>query len=147
MTLHGAPFDTEAEVDEPPLRPSRPAWVELAAAILIVGGALGLFGALSSVGSLPAGAEPFFVLAAALSAGSIVAGLLVRLGRLWLVAVNYVAVLGFLDLLGAGGSPLAFMLGASDVFVVVILFLQKPWFDAMSRWLSSRRPAPGRLSP
>jgi hypothetical protein len=58
---------------------------------------------------------------------------------LWLLAVNYVAVLGFLDLLGAGGSPLAFMLGASDIFVVVILFLQKPWFDEMSRWRARRR--------
>ena len=131
----------------PAAAPSRPALVELAAAILIVGGALGLFGAVSSFGSLPAGAEPFVLVAIALGAGSIVVGLLVRLGRLWLVAVNYVAVLGFLDLLGAGGSPLALMLGAADVIVVVILLLRKPWFDAMGSWRSTRRPGPGRLSP
>ena len=64
-------------------------------------------------------------------------GVLVRLGRLWLVAVNYAAVLGFLDLLGAGASPLALMLGLADVLVVVILFRYKPWFDELRR-----RPSP-----
>ena len=147
MTYHGFPLEPDPDVDEPILAPSRPALVELAAAILIVSGALGLFGAVSSVGSLPAGTEPFFLLAVALAAASIVVGVVVRLGRLWLVAVNYVAVLGFLDLLGAGGSPLALMLGAADVLVVVILLLRKPWFDAMSRWRSRRRPEAGRLSP
>lgn len=147
MTRHAAPLEPNPEADEPASAPSRPAWVEFAAAILIVNGALGLFGAVSSVGSLPAGAEPFLVLAVALSVGSIVAGVVVRLGRLWIVAVNYVAVLGFLDLLGAGGSPLALMLGAADILVVVILLLRKPWFDAMGRWRSNRPAATRRLSP
>jgi hypothetical protein len=54
---------------------------------------------------------------------------LIRFGRAWLVAVNYVAVLGFLDLMAAAGSGLALILGVADVLVVVILFLHKPWFD------------------
>jgi hypothetical protein len=53
-----------------------------------------------------------------------------RLGRLWLVTLNYAAVLGFLDLLGAGTSPLSLMLGLADIVVVIILIGNKPWFDA-----------------
>jgi hypothetical protein len=58
-------------------------------------------------------------------------GLLVRLGRAWIVAVNYAVVLGFLDLMGASASSLALMLGLADIVVVVILFLNKPWFDVL----------------
>ena len=111
--------------------PSRPAAIELAAALLIVGGAIGVFGALSAVSSLPAGVEPFVVLTVALDIGSIIVGLLVRLGRSWILAVNYVAVLGFLDLLGAGASPLQLTLGLADILVVVTLFVHKPWFDEL----------------
>jgi len=39
-----------------------------------------------------------------------------------------------IDLLGAGASPLSLMLGLADIAVVVILFVHKPWFDAMRRW-------------
>ena len=74
---------------------------------------------------------PLFAVTVALAIGSIVVGLLVRLGRAWLVAVNLAAVLGFLDLLAAGGSPLSLMLGLGDILVVVILFRHKPWFDAL----------------
>ena len=120
---------------EPPPRPARPAAVELAAAILVVGGALGLIGlAGSSGGSRPQGIEPFIAATILLDVGSIVIGLLIRTARLWLVAVNYAAVLGFLDLLGAGASPLALMLGVADVLVVLILLVNKPWFDAVGRW-------------
>ena len=72
---------------------------------------------------------------------------------MWLLAVNYVAVLGFLDLLASGGSPLALMLGLADVVVVVILVLNKPWFDADRPVASSSRrhpltsPAAEPLSP
>lgn len=147
MTHHAAPLEPDPEVDNPAPAPSRPAPIELAAAILIVGGVLGLFGAVSGIASLPAGSEPFFPLTVALSVGSIVAGVLVRFGRLWVVAVNYVAVLGFLDLLAAGASPLGLMLGVADIVVVVILFVHKAWFDALGRWRSARRAAPRRFSP
>ena len=68
----------------------------------------------------------------ALDVGSIALGLLVRLGRLWLLAVNFAAVLGFLDLLGRRGSPLSLMLALAEILVVVHPARRsKPWFDAM----------------
>lgn len=131
--------EAEAEADAGPdapetLRPSRPAVVELAAAILVVGGVVGLVGLVTRLSNIPPGLEPFLALTVALDVSSIVVGLLVRAGRLWILAVNYVAVLGFLDLLASGGSPLALMLGLADVVVVVILVLNKPWFDAVAQW-------------
>ena len=130
-TLPDGPEPAEDEAEAP--RPARPAAVELAAALLIVGGVINVLSAASNISSIPPGTEPFFALTVALAIGSIVVGLLVRLGRSWLVAVNYAAVLGFLDLLGAGASPLALMLGVADIIVVVILFRHKPWFDELSR--------------
>jgi hypothetical protein len=132
MTDDRFPDEPESSAEAPDRPwPSRPAAVELAGAILIVGGAVGILGSVSAASSLPPGTEPFVALTLALDVGSIALGLLVRLGRLWILAVNYAAVLGFIDLLGAGGSPLSLMLGLADVLVVVILFLHRPWFDAM----------------
>ena len=134
MSRHALGDPADATGDEPELpKPSRPGAVELAGAILIVAGAIGLLGSLATASSLPSGGEPFLALTLALDLGSIVLGLLVRLGRFWILAVNYAAVLGFIDLLGAGASPLSLMLGLADIAVVVILFVHKPWFDAMGR--------------
>jgi hypothetical protein len=134
MTRHALPEGPEPSTDELEAPwPARPAAVELAAALLIVGGAISALSAVSNVSSLPPGVEPILALTVALAIGSIVVGVLVRLGRFWLVAVNYAAVLGFLDLLGAGVSPLALMLGLADVLVVVILFRDKSWFDELRR--------------
>lgn len=72
---------------------------------------------------------------------------MIRVGRFWLLAVNYVAVLAFLDLLAAGVSPLALMLGLSEVLAVVILLLRKPWFDAMARWRSAQPLTPPTARP
>jgi hypothetical protein len=138
MTRHAGPLGPAADLEKPAAPPARPAAVELAAAILIGTGALGLLGAILGGGaSGPRVSDPFLLVSVALNVGSIVAGVLVRLGRLWLVVVNYVAVLGFLDLLAAGVSPLALMLGLADIVVVVILFLSKPWFD--EKRLTTRR--------
>ena len=134
MTRHALPEGPEPSTEESDTPwPARPTAVELAAALLIVGGVISALSAVSNVSSLPPGVEPILALTVALAIGSIVVGVLVRLGRFWLVAVNYAAVLGFLDLLGAGASPLALMLGLSDVLVVVILFRDKPWFDELQR--------------
>jgi hypothetical protein len=130
-------------------RPARPASVEFAAAILIVGGAMNLLTGLTSSASIPAGAEAFVAGAVALAVGSIGVGLLVRLGRAWLLAVNYAAVLSFIDLIGAGGSPLSLTLGLAEILVVGVLLARKPWFDAMGRWraeLAASHSAP-RISP
>lgn len=134
MTRHAVPEGPELGVDEADAPwPSRPAAVELAGALLIVGGVVNVVATVASLSSLPAGVEPFLALTFGLAIGSIVVGVLVRLGRFWLLAVNYAAVLGFLDLLGAGASPLALMLGLADVLVVVVLFRYKPWFDELRR--------------
>jgi hypothetical protein len=140
VTRHAVPEGPDAsggheESAAPP--PPRPAAVELAAAVLIVGGVVNVIAVLTSTSSLPAGIEPVLALTLGLAVGSIVIGLLIRHGRLWLVAVNYAAVLGFLDLLGAGASPLALMLGLADIVVVLILFRHKPWFDALRLWRST----------
>lgn len=136
--------DLEAEADAD-LRPDRPPAIELAAAILIVGGVLGMVGTAGAVPGLPAGTELLVVITAALNLGSIIIGVLVRFGRAWLLAVNYVAVLGFLDLVAGAGSGLALLLGIADVVVVAILFLNKPWFDAMRR-MRQRRASERRIS-
>jgi hypothetical protein len=108
--------------------------VELAAAILIVGGTIQLLLGITTLPVVPPGAEGFAALALALNIASIAAGFLIRAGRAWLVAVNFAAILGFLDLLGAGGSPLSLMLGAAEVLVVGILLARRPWFDALAQW-------------
>jgi hypothetical protein len=134
VTRHALPEGPEASADEQEAPwPARPAAVELGAALLIVGGVISAVSAVSNISSLPPGVEPILALTVALALGSIVVGVLVRLGRFWLVAANYAAVLGFIDLLGAGASPLALMLGLADVLVVVILFRDKPWFDELRR--------------
>jgi hypothetical protein len=136
----------ESDLAELP-RPARPASVELAAAILIVGGAMNLLTGLASFASIPTGAEAFFAGALALAVGSIVVGVLVRLGRAWLLAVNYAAVLGFIDLIGAGGSPLSLTLGLAEILVVGVLLARKPWFDAMGRWRADQPLTPPTASP
>jgi hypothetical protein len=111
----------------------RPAVVELAAAILIVGGVLGLFGAIVAAASLPPGNELLIAVTVALDVASILVGVLIRTGRLWIVDVNYVAVVGFLDLTAAASSPLALILGIADVLVVVVLLVHRPWFEALAK--------------
>jgi hypothetical protein len=139
-------FDDDSLEDPvPKLRPQRPAAIEFAAAILIVSGVLGLVGAMGAASGLPAGMEQLLVITAAMNVGSVAIGILVRFGRAWIVAVNYVAVLGFLDLLGAGGSGLALMLGVADIVVIVLLFVHKPWFDAVRRD-AQRRAAERRIA-
>jgi hypothetical protein len=141
-----AAFD-EPEEPEAPVRPTRPGTVELAAAMLIVGGVLGAISALASSTTAPAGLEALPLLTLSLTLLQVAVGLLIRLGRFWLLAVNYVAVLAFLDLLAAGISPLALMLGLSEALAVVILLVRKPWFDAMARWRSAQPLTPPTARP
>ena len=144
------PVGARGTGDEPPPRPARPGLVELAAAIMIVTGALGLFAALAFSRGLPPGNEIIFISTVVIGIGSIVLGLLIRLGRMWFLTINYAAVLGFLDLLNAGTSPLSLMLGLSDILVVGILIGNKAWFDAMREWRAALRPDPDgktRVSP
>ncbi len=118
-----------------PVRPRRPAAIELAAALLIVAGLLGIVGLLAPDPARPEGLEWLAVLTLVLNVAQVVVGLLVRAGRFWVLAVNYVAVLGFLDLAGATGSPLALMLGVTELVVLAVLFTYRWWFDG--RWAKS----------
>ncbi|MEW5992195.1 MAG: hypothetical protein AB1736_12735 [Chloroflexota bacterium] len=118
----------ERSGDAPRVAPPRPPAVELAAAILIVGGAVNLVGAV--LGTAGGVADPFLWLSITLNTASIVLGLATRYGRLWLVTVNFAAILGFLDLLGSSGNAAALMLGLAEILVVVILLRHRPWFDA-----------------
>jgi hypothetical protein len=128
--LEAADRDT---VERPP-RPARPGLVEAAAALLIVGGVLGVIGFFAGTAPEPEALGAVSLLTLVLNLAQIAVGLLLRVGRFWLVAVNYVAVLAFLDLLASGASPLALMLAVAEIIVVIILFAQRPWFDAMREW-------------
>lgn len=125
----------------------RPAAVELAAAILIIGGIIGLIGAIGGIAALPPGTEAITALTIALDIASIVVGVLVRMGRLWIVDVNYVAVLAFLDFLAASGSNLALLRGLAEIAVLVILVLHRPWFLARSGSREESDEGSNRPSP
>lgn len=111
----------------------RPWLIELGAAILIVGGVLGAIGAIGGAASLPPGTGLLVGATVALNVATIAVGILIRTGRWWIVALNFVAVLGFLDLTAASASPLALLLGILDVVVVLILLVNRPWFEARGR--------------
>ena len=135
MTRHTDAYapDPAPEAPRPP-RPSRPAVVELAAAILIVGGVVGLIGLVTGAPGLPDFTLGLLLLTLALNVAPIAVGVLVRTGRAWIVAVNYVAVIAFLDLLSIGSSPIGLIFTVANVLVVIILIRHKPWFDAVGRW-------------
>ncbi len=115
--------------DERPERPRRPAGVELAAAIMIVSGAVSTLVSIQAAMTLAAeGAldEPLVVVSIAIGVATVVLGLLVRAGRAWLVALNVAAVAGFLELIS--GSPAGLLFGALDIVVVALLMRDRPWF-------------------
>lgn len=122
-----------ASRDTPTQPPPRPPAVELAGAILIVGGIVNLIGAFLAAATTRGEGDSFLWLTLALNAASVALGVLTRMGRLWLVTVNFAAILGFLDLLGASVNPAALMLGLAEVLVAVILIRHKPWFDARAK--------------
>lgn len=112
-------------------RPRRPALIELAAAVLIVGG---LAQMLLRLAALAQGIEPP-ALPVALGAGldtlAIVTGLLIRSGTAWIVCVNVVAVLAFIDFreLVLGGSPTALLFLVLDSLAVVAVVRHHAWFE------------------
>lgn len=126
------PIVTATEIDAPRQRPRRPALIELVAALLVVAGVLGLISLFAPDPRRPEGLEGLAALAVALSLGQVVVGVLIRMGRLWLLDVNFVAVLGFLDLGGASGSSLALLLGIVELGSLAVLFVYRSWFDG--RW-------------
>ena len=115
-------------------RPARPLSIEIAAAILIVGGLAGSVGTIgATLGADPAagdaGARPVIALLLVLNALTVIVGVMVRLGRSWPLAINVVAVLVFIELTAVpNGSAVATLLAALDGFVFVALARNRAWF-------------------
>lgn len=108
----------------------RPILVELASALLVVGSAINLLisvDGLVSFGQTGGDVGVPAVIAIAVATLTLALGLAVRFGRAWLVTVNIVAVIAFLELISQTSIGLLF--GALDVVVVVALFREKPWFE------------------
>jgi hypothetical protein len=121
----------------PPLarRPPRPTSIEIAAAILIVGGFVSAVATIAgALGLDPAasdpGARPVIVLLVVLNLLTVGIGILVRRGVAWIVCVNVVAVLLFIELTAVpSGSATAALLAILDAFVFVVLIRNRDWFD------------------
>ena len=117
-----------AKADRPE-RPRRPVGVEIAAAIMIVSGALGTLVSIEAAVQLSDQGtfdEPLAALSIAIGVATLVLGLLVRVGRAWLIAVNVAAVAGFLEI--TSGSAIGLLFGVLDVAVVALLVRDRPWF-------------------
>ena len=118
-------------LDAPVFEPERrPALIELAAALLIVGGFMQLL--LVAVSAAQGFAMPDVLTAITLAVNiiAIATGLLIRAGRRWLVCVNVVVVLGFLNFLAvAQGSLAAALFLLVDGVAIVAVVRHKDWFD------------------
>ena len=121
--------------------PPRPAAIDLAAAILVLGGLLGFsqlaVGDYVLTGSLPA-KDPILGVATIAYAASIVLGVVVRMGRGWLPALNF-ALLVALLYLPAAGRPLVLTLVLAHALAAVIILRFRRWFADMAAW--RRAPA------
>jgi hypothetical protein len=112
-----------------PSRPPRPVLVELAAAVLVVGGALSFLTSIEAVAAMASrgGVDGSVALATlAIGALSVILGVFLRTGRAWLIGVNAVAIAGFLEL--TSGTVVGLVYGALDVFVVLALVATRDWF-------------------
>jgi hypothetical protein len=131
--------DTLASDDVALERPARPAAVELAAAVLVIGGMVGLIERLARAADY--GDRPGVALGLALSTLLdvllIAVGLLVRSGRAWVLAINVLAVATFVYLTAAL-NPVALFFAVLYGAVFALLFANRPWFDAMRAWRASR---------
>jgi hypothetical protein len=120
--------------------------IETAAAIFVVGGAIGLiqtvFVDLAAV-DLSAGLPPTVILGIVLDGLSVAVGLLIRSGRSWVLSLNVAAVYAFLYL-SSLPNPVGLAFGLADLFVVGILVYRRAWFDAMAAW---RATLPGQARP
>ena len=124
-----APEDDDAQ---PPPEPAHRPWlIELASAILIVGG-------LQSLLTVPdpfvpgVGIVPWLLIA--LAVATIVVGVLIRSGRAWPLALNVTAIVLFLEAT-ALPSPFAIVFLVLDAIVFIALVRHRAWFEP-------DRPAP-----
>lgn len=122
----------DSSLPPPPERPARPVIIEIAAAFLIVGGItaiLGTVGAAVGGGSAPR-TGPILAIELGLDVLTVAIGLLVRAGRAWLVCINVVAVLVFIEVTAvSSGSAIAIILAFLDAFMFVAVARHRAWFD------------------
>lgn len=118
-----------------PRRPPRPLSIEIAAAVLIVGGFSAMVGNVTQLISADSsasdpGARPVVVLILGLNALTLAVGALVRRGQTWLLCINVVAVLLFIELTAIpSGSSIAALQAVLDGFVFVALARNRAWFE------------------
>ena len=96
---------------------------------MIVSGAMSTLTTIEAIMTLSARGEldqGLAVLSIAIGVATVLLGVLVRVGRAWLIAVNVAAIAGFLEIL-SGTAP-GWLFGALDVLVVVLLVRDRPWF-------------------
>ena len=119
--------------------PPRPAAIDLAAAILVFGGLFGygqlLTGEYIVTGSLPA-RDPIVGVALIAYAASVVLGIVIRMGRGWLAALNFAAVVALLYL-PAFDRPVILSLVVAHLIAVAILLVNRRWFGEMADWRRS----------
>ena len=120
----GAP-PRDASVVPAPIHPPRPVLIEIAAAILVVGGLTSILG---SLGTLDPNAEALDIVFLGLGALTVLVGLLVRAGRAWVIDVNVVAIVLFLEVT-ALPSAVAIVFVALDTIVLFALIRHRAWFD------------------
>ena len=120
--------------DSPP--PPRPAAIDLAAAILVFGGVFGfsqlVVGDYVLTGRLPA-KDPILGVAIIAYGVAVVLGIVIRMGRAWLPALNF-ALLVALLYLPAAGRPLVLALVLAHAGAAVILVRNRRWFSEMAAW-------------
>jgi hypothetical protein len=118
-----------APAAEGPRRPPRPAWVELATALLIVAGFVSFFTSLQGLVTLSGNDDPnapLVVLFVTIGLLTMLTGFALRSGHWWLFGVNFVAVAAFLELTSFTVQGL--FAGGIDLLVVIVLLVHRPWF-------------------
>jgi hypothetical protein len=105
--------------------------LEFAAAILIIGGLTSVISSLATVGRLGDAAGPLDLILVGLASSTIIVGLLVRAGRAWVLDINVVAIILFLEL-SALPATSAFLFSALDLIVLWALLRHRAWFGRTS---------------
>jgi hypothetical protein len=114
----------DASIAPEPERPPRPPSIEIAGAILIVGGLANL---ITGPSPFQPGMFPLAWLILGLNALTIVVGIQVRRGRNWMLAINLAALALFLELT-AFPSPIAIAFAILDSIVLFGLIRNQAWF-------------------
>ena len=137
VTSSAEPADSTAP--PAPERPPRPILVEVSAAILIVGGLTAIVGTLGGAAA-GGGANPappaILVLLLLLDVLTVAVGVLIRGGRGWVLALNVVVVVLFVEFL-ALPNAIAILYLVLDSVVLFALIRHRWWFD----WRPDDEPA------